>query len=197
MNLVPLVGEPLALDLVNTRVRGPDGGELDLLGTPDALDRWLAQQRGRVSAPFGEVDLTALHTLREHIAEAVEHARHGSEPPAAALRALNEAQESAPAHRQLSWDGTAVSAATRRSGDSTMDLLAELAEAAGNLLADPSIRTVRPCEGPACRLLFLPVHPRRRWCSPALCGNRTRVARYYERHRSEPGSRRQATSRPR
>ncbi|GAA2507323.1 hypothetical protein GCM10023100_41830 [Actinocorallia cavernae] len=28
----------------------------------------------------------------------------------------------------------------------------------------------------------LPAHPRRRWCSPARCGNRARVARYYQRH---------------
>jgi predicted RNA-binding Zn ribbon-like protein len=33
-------------------------------------------------------------------------------------------------------------------------------------------------------MLFLPAHPRRRWCSPQLCGNRVRVARYYRRHRS-------------
>ncbi|MFD0515426.1 CGNR zinc finger domain-containing protein [Streptomyces aureus] len=33
-------------------------------------------------------------------------------------------------------------------------------------------------------LLFLPAHPRRRWCSAARCGNRARVARYYQRHKS-------------
>jgi predicted RNA-binding Zn ribbon-like protein len=33
-------------------------------------------------------------------------------------------------------------------------------------------------------MLFLPVNARRRWCSPAVCGNRVRVARYYEAHKS-------------
>ncbi|MEV3921501.1 CGNR zinc finger domain-containing protein [Actinomadura coerulea] len=32
-------------------------------------------------------------------------------------------------------------------------------------------------------MLFLPAHPRRRWCSAARCGNRVRVARHYRRHR--------------
>ena len=31
--------------------------------------------------------------------------------------------------------------------------------------------------------VFLPANPRRRWCSPAICGNRARVARYYQRHK--------------
>jgi predicted RNA-binding Zn ribbon-like protein len=39
--------------------------------------------------------------------------------------------------------------------------------------------------GPQCRLLFLPAHPRRRWCSRVLCGNRVRVTRYYQRHKDE------------
>jgi predicted RNA-binding Zn ribbon-like protein len=33
-------------------------------------------------------------------------------------------------------------------------------------------------------MVFLPAHPRRRWCSPTRCGNRARVARYYQRHRT-------------
>ena len=53
----------------------------------------------------------------------------------------------------------------------------------GGLLADPAAGRVRGCEGPGCLLLFLPAHPRRRWCSPDLCGNRVRVARHYRRHK--------------
>ncbi|NUR88680.1 MAG: hypothetical protein HOY71_31720, partial [Nonomuraea sp.] len=71
----------------------------------------------------------------------------------------------------------------RRDGEAGVRLLAELAEAAIDLLASPDASKVRACEGPGCSLLFLPAHPRRRWCSPAVCGNRARVARYYQRHR--------------
>jgi predicted RNA-binding Zn ribbon-like protein len=79
-----------------------------------------------------------------------------------------------------------VTARLARDGSPTSRLLAELAEAATELLADPAVRTVRQCEAPACHLLFLPAHPRRRWCSPASCGNRVRVARYYRRHKDAP-----------
>lgn len=182
---IPLVGEPLALDLVNTRIQPPGGAELDLLETPDTFQAWLAEERHRLSPPAGEIDLRALRDLRDHIARAVEHARQGAAPPAPALRALTDAQRAAPAYRLLGWEGTGVTATPMRSGDPTRDVLAELAEAATDLLTDPSIRTVRLCDGPECRLLFLPAHPRRRWCSPTLCGNRVRVARYYQRHRDQ------------
>ncbi len=183
MSVTPLIGEPLALDLVNTRARTPDG-EVDLLDTVDGLRTWLAAQGDRLTArDAGAVDRAAVRELRGHVADAVEHARTGAAPPAAALRAVTEAQRAAPGYRRLGWDGTAVTVAPARDGNATAALLAELAEAAADLLAGPSITKVRHCEGPECRMIFLPAHPRRRWCSPALCGNRVRVARYYQRHK--------------
>ncbi|WP_252375002.1 MULTISPECIES: CGNR zinc finger domain-containing protein [unclassified Nonomuraea] len=79
--------------------------------------------------------------------------------------------------------GAVLRRGTARDGTPLDRLLAELAEAAVALLTDPDVGKVRGCEGPGCRLLFLPAHPRRRWCSPDLCGNRVRVARYYQRHK--------------
>jgi hypothetical protein len=46
----PVVGEPLALDLINTRVRTAEG-ETDLLATPAALRAWLAIQAERLPQP--------------------------------------------------------------------------------------------------------------------------------------------------
>jgi predicted RNA-binding Zn ribbon-like protein len=179
----PLVGEPLALDLVNTRVRAAGGEELDLLANADGARRWLALEADRLPVA-GDVEPAALRDLREHVGQAVEHARRGAAPPAGALQALGAAQRAAPRHRELVWDGTGVVAVARRSGDPTRDVLAQLAEAAADLLTDPAVTTIRRCAGPGCRLLFLPAHPRRRWCSPRLCGNRVRVARHYRRQRS-------------
>jgi predicted RNA-binding Zn ribbon-like protein len=183
---VPLVAEPLALDLVNTRARVPGGGELDLLETSETFEAWFDAQRDRLTPPSGAIDLEAVRDLREHVASAVHDARRGARPPARSLRALTAAQRAAPAYRRLHWDGSAVTARLERDGSPTSRLLAELAEAATELLADPAVRTIRQCEAPQCRLLFLPAHPRRRWCSPASCGNRVRVARYYRRHKDAP-----------
>ena len=182
MITAPLTGGPLALDLVNTVAR-PPGGQVDLLDSADDLRAWLAAERDRLDITDGQIDLSAVRTLRAHITRAVEAARAGTPPPPGALRAITDAQRNAPAYRELGWNGQTITVTTRRPGNATAVLLAQLAEAATTLLASPAIGLVRRCEGPDCRMLFLPAHPRRRWCSPATCGNRARVARYYQRHK--------------
>ncbi|HEX6354952.1 CGNR zinc finger domain-containing protein [Actinophytocola sp.] len=183
----PLTGEPLALDLVNTRPLSGDG-PVDLLDTPERLASWLdlepALQEEVGDAVPTAADLVAVHAVREHIDVAVHALLHGTRPPKTALRGLTEAQRAAPAVWELDWDGAAVIATARRGGRLGVRLAARLAEAAVDLLAQPAIRRLRECEADDCVMLFLPAHPRRRWCSPTRCGNRARVARYYHRHKA-------------
>ncbi|MEV6924604.1 ABATE domain-containing protein [Dactylosporangium sp. NPDC051485] len=183
---IPLAGEPLALDLVNTVANGPDGDVVDLLASPATAAAWLDAQHalGRLTdARAGDLDLVALRQLRAHITGCVEQVRQGSAPPPESLAALNDALRAAPACPRIGWNGTTVTITIARSGDPRRDLCAELAHAAAQLLGDPAITRVRACEGARCRLLFLPAHPKRRWCSPSTCGNRARVARHYQKHR--------------
>ncbi|MEV0515620.1 ABATE domain-containing protein, partial [Nonomuraea sp. NPDC050405] len=129
-DVVPLTGEPLALDLVNTRPCLADG-PADLLATPDDLAAWLALQADRLAGsgvqdahdpPAGAWerltagDVAAVHAVREHVAAAIDHVRRGERPPAAALQGLNAAQRAAPATSELTWDGTCITAARRRTG---------------------------------------------------------------------------------
>ena len=181
---VPLVGEPLALDLVNTRTAARD-----LLATVDELRAWLRLQNGRVPEAAEQADaltgadLAAVHRIRAGTARLLRHARQGTAPDPADLETLHRAQRAAPAVTELAWDGERFRAARRRTGPPGDRLAAALAEAAAELLADPAVVRIRECAAEDCVLLFLPAHPRRRWCSPTGCGNRVRVARHYRRHR--------------
>ncbi|MGW1608963.1 CGNR zinc finger domain-containing protein [Streptomyces sp. NPDC002285] len=184
---LPLTGEPLALDLVNTRTAVGD-----LLTTPHELRVWWELQAERLpeavpqeGAVVTAADLTAVLAVREHTARVLDHVRRGEQPPAADLAALNEAQRAAPAIHELAWDGAAVAATRRREGAAGLRLAACLAEAAAELLADPAVARIRKCEADDCVMVFLPTHPRRRWCSAARCGNRVRVARHYQRHKAD------------
>ncbi|MET9964382.1 ABATE domain-containing protein [Streptomyces sp. NPDC006356] len=181
---VPLTGEPLALDLVNTR---PSTG--DQLATPRDLLAWWALEADRLSAEVprevGAEDLAAVLAVREHVARVLAHVRRGERPPAAGLSALNQAQRAAPAISELVWDGSGTAVTRRREGAPGVRLAAELAEAAAGLLADPAVGRIRKCAADDCVLLFLPTHPRRRWCSATGCGNRVRVARHYRRHKAD------------
>ena len=53
--------------------------------------------------------------------------------------------------------------------------LDNLAWLAGELLTDPSRAHVRVCPGESCGWLFLDARGRRKWCSMATCGNRSKV----------------------
>ncbi|MFI6100509.1 CGNR zinc finger domain-containing protein [Lentzea sp. NPDC051213] len=150
----------LALDFVNT-----------LTTEEDRLPQWLSEQ----GFPWSD----AILRLRGHVEAAVLAAREGAEPD---LAPLNAALRGAPAHDVLTWSG-AVVVTREREGDEIARALAVLAGAAADLLASPAVLKVKKCEAPTCRLLFVPAHPRRRWCDPATCGNRVRVARYYQRHK--------------
>ena len=118
----PLVGEPLALDLVNTRQRTASGS-VDLIATTAALKSWLCLEeelhpdlaRAGTADDLTAGDIAAVHAVRDHAAVAIAHVRNRNAPPAGVLRALNEAMAAAPPIRELAWaHGTIVAAAARR-----------------------------------------------------------------------------------
>lgn len=183
-----LNAEPLPLDLLNTRVRLDDDW-VDLLDHPANRHDWLTGEADRLGMPISAAAArsaavaTALKELRTHARDAIEPTRLGKRPPARALGSLNAAAKEAPATAQIRWDaGTAV-LTTSRQGSIAARITAGFAEATMDLLTGPDIDKVRRCEAPACTVLFLASNPRRRWCTPDICGNRARVARYYLRHK--------------
>ncbi|MFD3746076.1 CGNR zinc finger domain-containing protein [Nocardia sp. NPDC058633] len=180
----PMIGEPLAVDLVNTRPLGAD-----LLASPAQLADWLTAQAARepdlaVATPTS-ADLLAIHAVRDHTAAALDAVRDGRRPPESAVRGLIAAQMAAPAILRPTWTGTAMATDRHRTGSAGVRAAAALAEAAAVLLADPAMGKLRRCAADDCVLLFVATHPRRQWCSPARCGNRARVARYYQRHKEQ------------
>lgn len=181
MDLEPLVGEPLALDLVNTLT-----AEGDLLATTEQVRHWLELESERLKTGPGvdAATVAAVRVVREHIAAVVGALLEGEAPPPAALSGLEATLAAAPVRTSLGWDGAAVTVTTEREGDGAQRLAARLAEAAIELIGDPGVGGLRRCEAPDCVLVFLPAHPRRRWCSPDRCGNRVRVARHYQRRKA-------------
>jgi predicted RNA-binding Zn ribbon-like protein len=66
-------------------------------------------------------------------------------------------------------------------------LLAAIARSGAELIAEGPTSGLQQCSNPRCQLLFYDdsrTH-RRRWCSMALCGNRSKVAAFARRHGGE------------
>lgn len=179
----PLVDEPLALDLVNTEVVS-QGQPLDLLTTTDDLTAWLRIEAERLGArPRPSADLLErLRALRADLKALFDAVLEGKRLPRAAVDRVNEASGLAPTFPVLELDDGAAHGREAVAGaDPGATALAVVARSAIAILGGPERERVRRCEGPNCILLFLATNPRRQWCSPALCGNRVRVARHYAR----------------
>lgn len=190
-DFVPLTGEPLAIDLINTDVLLPGVGWVDCLESLAQTRLWVGLQHHRLDVDadrLTKADVAALRRLREDVGVAVGRARVGKRPPAKAVRAINDALEEAPAVRRLRWDGTGLDLEMRRPSGAGRRLLTQVAEGSAELLTDPNVRAIRDCAMDECVMLFYPTRPSRKWCSDALCGNRARVARHYRRSREASAS---------
>ncbi|WP_090933024.1 CGNR zinc finger domain-containing protein [Nonomuraea jiangxiensis] len=175
----------LALDFVNSAIALPGGQFIDLLGTPEATNRWLAE-RGLAPADAGvqEMCATQLRSLREHV-RALFAARVGGLPALpSALSAVNVALSRVPTAALLQWDekGGPYRAAPCPANEILDHALATLAANAADLLTCPDAERLTACGSTPCNRYLLR-HGRRHWCS-TRCGDRARAARAYARRAS-------------
>ncbi|GAA3703970.1 CGNR zinc finger domain-containing protein [Nonomuraea antimicrobica] len=172
----------LALDFVNSAIALPGGQFIDLLGTPEATNRWLTE-RGLAPADAGVQDMcaTQLRSLREHV-RALFAARVAGLPALpAALSAVNDALSGAPTAALLYWDekNGPYRAAPCPTNAILDRALATLAANTADLLTGPDADRLTACGSTSCNR-FLLRHGRRHWCS-VRCGDRARAARAYAR----------------
>ncbi|MDN5925434.1 MAG: ABATE domain-containing protein, partial [Xanthomonadales bacterium] len=102
----PLLGEPLSLDLINTRVCRNDS-IVDLLDSPAALNTWLHAQAKRLNwgGPANSADWRAVHALRTAITELFRARREHNRPATMAVTTVNQAVSAPSARMRLVWTG--------------------------------------------------------------------------------------------
>ncbi|MGP3984866.1 CGNR zinc finger domain-containing protein [Streptomyces sp. KR80] len=171
----PFVGEPLALDLLNTRWK--EHGRLhDLLDSPSGLRVWLAG-RGLVDQfPADDASLKAVLRAREALAAAL--ADPGS---STAARQVDDVLSHGRIRPTLTANGPGETAEFE---DPAWSVAWTAARNYLHLLATAPDR-IRLCDQPDCIRHFFDTsrNGTRRWCSMALCGNRAKAARHYARTR--------------
>jgi predicted RNA-binding Zn ribbon-like protein len=180
----PMIGDHLAMDLLNTQAQG-NGEAVDFWRSGDDVLGWLARC-GIVPGPGDKAidqaallaQATALRTLARRL---IAERKDGTLADASALNAYLHAYLSAP-HLDTGPDGTLVLTRTVR-GEAIASLLGPVAESMAQLLVDGNFGLVKQCEHPDCILWFYDrtkAH-KRRWCSMALCGNRYKAAQFRKR----------------
>ncbi|MEV5434825.1 CGNR zinc finger domain-containing protein [Streptomyces sp. NPDC052682] len=168
----PLTGEPLALDLLNTRWMR-EGAVQDLLTDTDGLAVWLRANGldGRFTA-----DATTLrHVLRAR--DALKKAVDGSLEEGAPL------VDAVLAHGRIRATLTPEGPGEEAEFDDASWGPAWLAARDYLDLLTTAPDRIRGCAHEACILHFFDTsrNGTRRWCSMAACGNRAKASRHYAR----------------
>ncbi len=196
-----LVGRRVALDFVNTI--SPADGAARALKDWSGLVAFL-EQVGIISARRTAallhmeqadpqtVDLLLRKSLhfRDTLRQAFEAMARGERVDRSFVEPLNDLLRVTEGHDELilenhEWNLRFIAREERPEW-----LLTAIARSAAETIAEGSAAPLRKCANPGCDLLFYDDSRtrRRRWCSMATCGNRSKVAAFAQRH----GHRRQA-----
>lgn len=190
----------VGLDFLNSVATPTADAQVDWLESGDGLLAWLAQAHLvpastldalQAQAMPGELDRVAAQarSLREWFRTFVQ-ARKG-QPLAAddvrALEPLNSLLQRDEAFSQVTavagGQRPAIALQPTRRWRSPESLLLPIGQALARFVCDEDFAQVKACEGPNCTLMFVD-HTRgykRRWCSMAICGNRTKAATHRKR----------------
>jgi predicted RNA-binding Zn ribbon-like protein len=176
-----MVGDHLAMDLLNTEARSHDR-VVDYWGNGEDVLRWLerhdvvAPSRGKGGAPAGL--LARGRALRTQARDLIVKRKRETVGDIRGLNDYLHAYLSAP-HLERDGEGNLALARIAR-GDAIASLLGPVAEAVAQLLAEGDFALVKQCEHPDCILWFYDrtKSHKRRWCSMAQCGNRYKAAQF-------------------
>jgi predicted RNA-binding Zn ribbon-like protein len=203
----PLLGEPLAVEFMNTiwadrrgvhDALASDAEVLAWLRAVDprlpprsaGVDAWLERARPADLADAGDRLRRLRNALRRVAADQTADPRPAAasaiEDVTEATNVLNEAAAAAPHWSSLERTAAGFARGSGTDAPPGTAIAALVAEDAIGLFTGGLREELRACLAPGCVLYFVRQHPRREWCSTA-CGNRARAARHYQRHRSASG----------
>jgi predicted RNA-binding Zn ribbon-like protein len=182
----PVGGEPLAVDLADTLVT-VTSPPTDLLSSDERNATFWALQAARLPAGAAAPGISATHAIRAAVRELLDAHLEQRSPAPDALETVNRAAADAPTspHLTVSADGQLTAGIIWTNHDPQARTLAAVAGSAIEVLTGPAAGRLRRCANPACSMLFVAADTRRKFCTQNICGNRTRVARHYRRHRAD------------
>jgi predicted RNA-binding Zn ribbon-like protein len=192
------IGHYACLDFVNTEAN--KSGEIkDLLLNYEDLITWLASAK-----LFGHSDLTrALEkwrgkpaaarvfneavTLRNSLSEMASEIVHARSVPRGAVQALNEVIGKPSGTTRLVKTARGFERRFEPDLREPGQMLVPIGESAATLLCSGDLSRVKECSNSGCGAFFYDTSKNRgrRWCTTTGCGNRMRVAAFYERQRRD------------
>lgn len=178
---ITMVGDHLALDLLNTEMRV--GNEaVDLWRSGDDVHTWLERcglvANTSIAAAEKQTLLMQARELRTLARQLIEQWKDGQMGDVRPLNKFLDTYTSAP--QVMTNDNGRLVMTRVAKADLVANLLGPVAEAIAQLLTEGEVDLVKKCAHPECILWFYDrtkAH-KRRWCSMASCGNRYKAAQF-------------------
>jgi len=191
-----LIGGNLSIDFINTTIV-EHGVPKDLLARPADFADWavathLVDQTKveRMVAAWHEHDpmhtfFTHVRRFRSTLRSMIADVAHGRAATETAIAAINAELHHKSGVVELRRTDGGFEKQFRADVNEPQHLLAPIAESAADLLCYGTLAYVKKCENAECVLYFYDTtkNHSRRWCSMAGCGNRAKVAAFYQRRR--------------
>lgn len=191
------VGNHPCLDFINTQMI-VNGEPTDVLESFDDFISWIVQANllTKVQADVAGAELThkestllleQAKTFRTTLRGLAARIVARKPIPASIITVINQFLSQRPGYPQLVRRKSGFEQRFHSAAAPVQNLLAPLAEAAGDLLCRADFDLIKKCRNPACILYFYDTtkNHTRNWCSMQMCGNRIKVAAHYQRKRSQ------------
>ncbi len=192
------VGNQRCLDFINTQFV-LNGRPVDLLATFSDLVTWLVQvdllsgeEGKKIERQWGKQvegteTLEQARAFRVTLREMVERIADGRPIPLAAIEAINGTLRYRIGYPKLMRRNGTFERGYLAESQEANQVLGLLGEVTTDLLCACDHSLIKKCQNPLCVLFFYDTtkNHARHWCSMTLCGNRSKVAAHYRRHRSQ------------
>lgn len=146
-------------------------------------DRWAGK-------PAAERALAEVRDFRRAARETLDRIVQGKSVPRDVVELINQRLRARTGYVEVAKIRGGFTKRVHAEFAAPSDLLVPVAEAASDLLCDADFSLIRRCENHRCILFFYDQtkNHSRRWCSMQVCGNRMKVAAFYQRRRAKAGS---------
>lgn len=178
-----VVGNNLALDFINSELF--ELTRENLLSWAIAVNLIDAKKAEKLLLNWNEDQLEEILSFRKKIREMVVDLAKGKKIKAFEIDLINKTLRQINGHSELVQ--TPEGFAKRFEIDLTEPnkILVPIAESIADLLCYGDLSFLRKCERDHCILYFYDTtkNHKRRWCSMAICGNRAKAAKFYQKNK--------------
>lgn len=183
-----IVGNNLALDFINTAHHDLGAEVLASWGTAVGLVEPSAA--GYVAQRWVDTDLKKVVAFRDHLRDVVAKLVISKNVTNKDIEWINAILREKAGYTELVMTPEGFAKQNKIELKRALDVRVPIVEAFVDLITFGNLDYIRKCERPDCILYFYDTtkNHRRRWCSMSICGNRAKVAKFYEKQRSKASS---------